>query len=183
MDDTFRASAGEVGEIVRSLDHLHQSFPTVGDDGARGVSVAGYSLFSGWPSADEVTEAPNGQAPTHHYSPIHSVGVLDLSPCQPELMCLPHVDVSASNLDPSSLEGCTATLSLDPSPRNPHLYNIDPVTFLPQNIMKVTIKKWNTVATWRWDIPEDDVCGICQVHFDGTCPTCKYPGDDCSLCK
>ncbi|KAG4266270.1 anaphase-promoting complex subunit 11 [Fusarium proliferatum] len=49
--------------------------------------------------------------------------------------------------------------------------------------MKVTIKKWNTVATWRWDIPEDDVCGICQVHFDGTCPTCKYPGDDCSLCN
>lgn len=47
--------------------------------------------------------------------------------------------------------------------------------------MKVTIKKWNAVATWRWDIPEDDVCGICQVHFDGTCPTCKYPGDDCSL--
>ncbi|KOS18803.1 Anaphase-promoting complex subunit 11 [Escovopsis weberi] len=47
--------------------------------------------------------------------------------------------------------------------------------------MRVTIKEWNTVATWRWDIPEDDVCGICQVHFDGTCPTCKYPGDDCSL--
>ncbi|OLN86831.1 Anaphase-promoting complex subunit 11 [Colletotrichum chlorophyti] len=47
--------------------------------------------------------------------------------------------------------------------------------------MKVKITRWNTVATWRWDIPEDDVCGICQVHFDGTCPTCKYPGDDCSL--
>jgi hypothetical protein len=47
--------------------------------------------------------------------------------------------------------------------------------------MKVKIKKWNAVATWRWDIPDDDVCGICQVHFDGTCPTCKYPGDDCSL--
>ena len=47
--------------------------------------------------------------------------------------------------------------------------------------MKVTIRKWNAVATWRWDIPEDDVCGICQVHFDGTCPSCKYPGDDCSL--
>ncbi|KEY75253.1 hypothetical protein S7711_07607 [Stachybotrys chartarum IBT 7711] len=47
--------------------------------------------------------------------------------------------------------------------------------------MKVTIKEWNTVATWRWDKPEDDVCGICQVQFDGTCPTCKYPGDDCSL--
>lgn len=48
-------------------------------------------------------------------------------------------------------------------------------------IMKVTIKTWNTVATWRWDISEDDVCGICQVHFDGTCPTCRFPGDDCSL--
>ena len=49
------------------------------------------------------------------------------------------------------------------------------------NEMKVKIVKWNAVATWRWDIPDDDVCGICQVHFDGTCPTCKYPGDDCSL--
>lgn len=47
--------------------------------------------------------------------------------------------------------------------------------------MKVKIRKWNAVATWRWDIPEDDVCGICQVHFDGTCPTCKYPGDECTL--
>lgn len=47
--------------------------------------------------------------------------------------------------------------------------------------MKVKIKKWNAVATWRWDIAEDDVCGICQVDFDGTCPTCKYPGDDCKL--
>ncbi len=47
--------------------------------------------------------------------------------------------------------------------------------------MKVKIKAWSAVATWRWDLPEDDVCGICQNHFDGTCPTCKYPGDDCSL--
>lgn len=52
-----------------------------------------------------------------------------------------------------------------------------------RDTMKVNIKKWNAVATWRWDLPEDDVCGICQVHFDGTCPTCKYPGDDCSLCE
>ena len=49
--------------------------------------------------------------------------------------------------------------------------------------MKVNITEWNTVAIWRWDLPEDDVCGICQVHFDGTCPTCKYPGDDCQLCE
>lgn len=48
--------------------------------------------------------------------------------------------------------------------------------------MKVNIKEWNAVATWRWDMPEDDVCGICRVQFDGTCPTCKYPGDECTLC-
>jgi hypothetical protein len=47
--------------------------------------------------------------------------------------------------------------------------------------MRVTIKKWHAVATWRWDMPEDEVCGICRVQFDGTCPTCKYPGDDCTL--
>ena len=49
--------------------------------------------------------------------------------------------------------------------------------------MKVNIKQWNAVASWRWDMPEDDVCGICRVQFDGTCPTCKYPGDECALCK
>lgn len=48
--------------------------------------------------------------------------------------------------------------------------------------MKVTIKEWNAVASWRWDMPEDEVCGICRVQFDGTCPTCKFPGDDCALC-
>ena len=49
--------------------------------------------------------------------------------------------------------------------------------------MKVTIKEWNAVASWRWDMAEDEVCGICRVQFDGTCPTCKYPGDDCTLCE
>lgn len=47
--------------------------------------------------------------------------------------------------------------------------------------MKVTLKEWNAIATWHWDMPNDDVCGICRVQFDGTCPTCKFPGDDCSL--
>lgn len=49
--------------------------------------------------------------------------------------------------------------------------------------MKVKITNWSSVATWRWDIPEDDVCGICQVSYDGACPSCKYPGDDCSICS
>ncbi len=30
-------------------------------------------------------------------------------------------------------------------------------------------------------MPEDDVCGICRVQFDGTCPQCNYPGDECTL--
>ncbi|RDI84282.1 hypothetical protein Vi05172_g5570 [Venturia inaequalis] len=32
--------------------------------------------------------------------------------------------------------------------------------------MKVTIKQWNAVAAWRWDMPEDDVCGICRNPYD-----------------
>lgn len=47
--------------------------------------------------------------------------------------------------------------------------------------MKVKIKKWAAVATWRWDIADDDVCGICQIHFDGSCPSCRFPGDECAL--
>lgn len=32
--------------------------------------------------------------------------------------------------------------------------------------MKVKIKKWNAVATWRWEA-KDDTCGICRMPFDG----------------
>ncbi|KAF9490301.1 anaphase-promoting complex subunit Apc11 [Pleurotus eryngii] len=55
--------------------------------------------------------------------------------------------------------------------------------------MKVKIKQWNAVAQWRWDTGnkdgaddgEGDVCGICRVPFEGCCPSCKVPGDDCPL--
>ena len=47
--------------------------------------------------------------------------------------------------------------------------------------MKVTIKQWNSVANWKWNAPDDEVCGICRVQFEGTCPTCKHPGDGCPL--
>jgi hypothetical protein len=49
--------------------------------------------------------------------------------------------------------------------------------------MKVTIKEWNAVAAWRWDMPDDDVCGICRNPYDSTCSKCKFPGDECPLCK
>lgn len=70
--------------------------------------------------------------------------------------------------------------------------------------MKIKIKSYNAVASWRWNTQinkpgatdqqgqqmeeeedeedeEDDVCGICQVAFEGCCPNCKVPGDDCPL--
>jgi len=39
---------------------------------------------------------------------------------------------------------------------------------------------WTGVATWRW-VANDDTCGICRLAFDGCCPDCKLPGDDCPL--
>ncbi|WWC67223.1 uncharacterized protein I206_101130 [Kwoniella pini CBS 10737] len=83
--------------------------------------------------------------------------------------------------------------------------------------MKITIKSYNSVAYWKWDITSDEphklhkhldledieqgyinpddpnyldqndddedeeVCGICQNEFEGCCPECKVPGDDCPL--
>ncbi|KAJ1727923.1 hypothetical protein LPJ72_005699 [Coemansia sp. Benny D160-2] len=61
----------------------------------------------------------------------------------------------------------TATKTQRPEP--------DPAT------MKITIKDWKAVAGWKWDLPDDDVCGICRVPFDACCPGCKIPGDDCPL--
>jgi hypothetical protein len=46
--------------------------------------------------------------------------------------------------------------------------------------MKVNILKWHGVASWTWDA-HDDACGICRMAFDGCCPDCKMPGDDCPL--
>jgi anaphase-promoting complex subunit 11 len=49
--------------------------------------------------------------------------------------------------------------------------------------MKVKIKAYHALATWKWDLPDDadDTCGICRVNFEGTCSKCKYPGGDCPI--
>ncbi|XP_049936312.1 anaphase-promoting complex subunit 11 [Nymphaea colorata] len=39
---------------------------------------------------------------------------------------------------------------------------------------------WHAVASWTWDA-QDETCGICRMAFDGCCPDCKFPGDDCPL--
>ncbi|RDY01927.1 Anaphase-promoting complex subunit 11 [Mucuna pruriens] len=41
-------------------------------------------------------------------------------------------------------------------------------------------QKWHAVASWTWDA-QDETCGICRMAFDGCCPDCKLPGDDCPL--
>ncbi|TNN40289.1 Anaphase-promoting complex subunit 11 [Liparis tanakae] len=46
--------------------------------------------------------------------------------------------------------------------------------------MKVKIRQWNGVASWLW-VANDENCGICRMHFNGCCPDCKVPGDDCPL--
>ncbi|XP_020276105.1 anaphase-promoting complex subunit 11 isoform X1 [Asparagus officinalis] len=46
--------------------------------------------------------------------------------------------------------------------------------------MKVKILNWHAVASWTWDA-QDETCGICRMAFDGCCPDCKFPGDDCPL--
>lgn len=52
--------------------------------------------------------------------------------------------------------------------------------------MKVKFTKYTAVATWRWKQgTKDDVCGICQMAFESTCPNdaCKYPGEGCPVSK
>ncbi|KAI8916262.1 RING/U-box [Gorgonomyces haynaldii] len=45
----------------------------------------------------------------------------------------------------------------------------------------VKINSWKAVAHWKWNVPEDEVCGICRNKFEVCCPACKLPGDDCPL--
>ena len=42
-------------------------------------------------------------------------------------------------------------------------------------------KDWRAVSHWVWDVPENEVCGICRNHFEAACQQCKMPGDDCPL--
>lgn len=47
--------------------------------------------------------------------------------------------------------------------------------------LKVTIEKWSGVAAWKWEAAEDDICGMCRSAFEGTCPECALPGDECPV--
>ena len=46
--------------------------------------------------------------------------------------------------------------------------------------MRVEIESWFAVASWRWEIPNDTACSICQNPYEMPCNQCKYGGDDCA---
>uniref|UniRef100_A0A6N2MX30 Anaphase-promoting complex subunit 11 n=1 Tax=Salix viminalis TaxID=40686 RepID=A0A6N2MX30_SALVM len=52
-----------------------------------------------------------------------------------------------------------------------------PCKFEPKLLIQ---ERWHAVASWTWDA-QDETCGICRMAFDGCCPDCKLPGDDCPL--
>ena len=47
--------------------------------------------------------------------------------------------------------------------------------------MEIRIKTWVQMATWHWNVVGEDDCGICQSAYDGTCPSCRFPGDSCPV--
>lgn len=48
--------------------------------------------------------------------------------------------------------------------------------------MKITVNSITPVFSWHWCVPQDDeLCGICRINFDGKCPNCLFPGDQCPV--
>ena len=45
--------------------------------------------------------------------------------------------------------------------------------------MKVKLNKISLVASWSWQLGDNDHCTICMNPFECACPQCKFPGDDC----
>nr|GMD83890.1 anaphase-promoting complex subunit 11 [Ipomoea batatas] len=54
------------------------------------------------------------------------------------------------------------------------------ITQTPVSGRRSNTGMWHAVASWTWDA-QDETCGICRMAFDGCCPDCKLPGDDCPL--
>ncbi len=84
------------------------------------------------------------------------------------------------NTNQSANSNGTNVLQPQEDRSNENEENVGPAKFESKTKLKVTIKNWNGVASWKW-IANDDTCGICRVAFDGCCPDCKIPGDDCPL--
>ena len=50
-----------------------------------------------------------------------------------------------------------------------------PRTPSTSGVKPFTLKKWNAVAMWRWDV-ECDTCAICRVQVQGECIACVLGG-------
>ncbi|GMM44177.1 anaphase promoting complex subunit 11 [Pichia kluyveri] len=48
----------------------------------------------------------------------------------------------------------------------------------------ITVQSISPVYTWEWNCNDnDEMCGICRISFNGPCPQCKFPGDNCPITK
>ena len=54
----------------------------------------------------------------------------------------------------------------------------------------VKILSWKPIATWKWDIPnqnqdntdgDEEECGICHNPYEMAAPGVKWPGDDSGI--
>lgn len=43
--------------------------------------------------------------------------------------------------------------------------------------MKIKIKSWTTVGTWKYNIENSDDCMICQNEFEIPCNKCVVPSE------
>ncbi|VDK55471.1 unnamed protein product [Anisakis simplex] len=86
--------------------------------------------------------------------------------------------IDTTSVTPRSRERLRATH------RNPSSFSGNdqpPPLKLPSNTrLKLTIKKWNVAASWKWTAG-DETCGICRMPFEACCIECKTPGDECPL--
>ncbi|OMJ24207.1 Anaphase-promoting complex subunit 11 [Smittium culicis] len=47
--------------------------------------------------------------------------------------------------------------------------------------MKIRINKLSATAFWNWDVKSKDICGICRLEYESSCPECLYPGTSCPI--
>lgn len=85
-------------------------------------------------------------------------------------------DISVTNLEDANMK---MLQNIETCEKNEHHISSN-IKSSSKTKLNVKIRAWNGVATWKW-IANDDTCGICRVAFDGCCPDCKLPGDDCPL--
>jgi anaphase-promoting complex subunit 11 len=67
-------------------------------------------------------------------------------------------------------------------------WNLQPPTSAPVLIPSLPTTTTTSTATTseeeeeeEEEEDEEDVCGICRVAYEGCCPDCKTPGDECPL--